>query len=137
MIDDIFIIGSVIISALLLWYILKVVIPYNAVLKRYSDVVTQTRKWFEGRPVLSPKDFAETYFPEEKRAVAVEIAKIFGETGFTEQDIVSRMMPDDRLVEDLGVGVADGFEMEELVTIIERKFAIEVDEKAVDVITIS
>ena len=104
---------------------------------RYDRLVASTREHFRGRPELTPAQFAEAFFPENQRMIAAEVARILsGVAAALEPDIIARMQPDDRIIDDLGLGVFDYGEMEDVIKDIEKTFHIAVEEDAQQVSTV-
>jgi len=63
------------------------------------------RSLMAGRKAYAPQEFAERYFPADQVKIAARIRCLL--TNYVSVDL-ARLRPDDRLVQDLGIGQLDG-----------------------------
>ncbi|MCE0498216.1 MAG: acyl carrier protein [Methylacidiphilales bacterium] len=86
---------------------------------RYN--IRQVRDKLSKRPQFDSESFANTYFPEEKRAVARKLWEITKEHSVAD---ITGVAPDDEFVEDLKMDDLDSMSLVELAVQIEKEFGI-------------
>ena len=75
--------------------------------RRSSAVQRHAKEIMSDRPALSASEFASVFFPPKHAEIAACIRDILGRVLIVD---VSRITAEDRLVEDLGLGMVDGLD---------------------------
>lgn len=92
------------------------------------------RSLMAGREAYAPQEFAERYFPAKQVKIAAQIHCLLA--NYVPVDL-ARLRPDDRLVQDLGIGQLDGLEPTFLVQDVQRAFGISIpDAEAEQLLTV-
>ena len=82
-----------------------------------------------GKPPLDVTQFGQHYFPAEQSEIATRIRRILA--GHIPVDL-SRLHPDDRLVEDIRMDALDSMSTVEFVLEVEKEFGISIPDAAVE-----
>lgn len=75
--------------------------------RRSSAVQRHAKEIMRNRASLSSSEFGSTFFPQHQTEIAAQIRDILERVLIVD---VSRIEADDKLIEDLGLGVVDGLD---------------------------
>ena len=89
--------------------------------RRSAAVQKHAKEIMQDRCVLSPAEFGSEFFPPEQSPIATRLREILKDVLIVD---VSRMHPDDRLIEDLGLGQVAGLDSNFLEENIKREFSV-------------
>jgi len=92
-----------------------------------QSVTVRANRHVWGRPVLSEEDFATKYFPAEQRAIAARLRRLLAHYVPVN---VGRILPSDRLVEELGLAArfSRGLDIVAFAEDLEAEFHLEFEE---------
>jgi acyl carrier protein len=86
-------------------------------------MIREVRNKLDQRPQLSSDQFAQTYFPEEKRAVAKRLMEITEEHSVAE---ITGLIPEDTFVADLRMDDLDSLSIVEFINHLEKEFDVDI-----------
>jgi acyl carrier protein len=99
----------------------------RAIFMRRRTEIERAQKYMEGRPSLTAQEYSTYYFPQEEADVAAQVRTMFSQR--IDLD-VSRVHPDDRLVDDLRMDALDSMSTIEFVMDLEKHFNIDIPDRA-------
>ncbi len=91
--------------------------------RRSSAVKRHAEELMKDRPPLSSSEFGCAYFPPKHQKVAPRIRDILGRVLIVD---VNRVGADDRLIEDLGLGVVNGMDADFVELDIDRELHVDI-----------
>jgi acyl carrier protein len=89
--------------------------------RRSAAVQERAVEMMRDRRVLSASEFGSQFFPPEQSRIATQLREILKDVLIVD---VSRIHPDDRLVEDLGLGQVDGLAQNFLEQDVDDRFGV-------------
>ena len=113
-----------------------VILSGGLVLYYFTEVVTKQkiRRLLSGKQKYSPQEFGEHYFTAEQAEIAIRFRELLSK--YVPADLAS-LRPDDRVVQDLGIGQVDGLEPTFLIQDMEKAFGISIpDAEAEHLLTV-
>jgi acyl carrier protein len=93
-----------------------------------AGMIREVRSKLDQRPQLSSDQFAETYFPEEKRSVAKRLMEITKEHSVAD---ITGLVPEDAFVADLRMDDLDSLCIVEFIVHLEKEFYIDLPDNKI------
>lgn len=101
--------------------------------RRRSDQIRRVKSTMHGRPAFTHEKFGERFFVADDAPVAARVRAILEEAVGVD---LSRAVPEDRLVEDLGLGGVDGLAGIHLMHDLQGEFQIKPDGSPSTIVTL-